>query len=594
MVKALLSFVLLLCLTTASHAQTGCQLTEWISSIPANSDATPERTANLRDTTVLVKGQQRTISLPPGFTFSQYAEIGGTRGVTLSPDGVLYVTGRTSGGAVYALPDHNRDGHPDSIITIRSGLGGSIHGIGFIRGQLYYSTDSRFARLVNTDGDREAESTENIASFVSGGHSTRTFVYDTTRRKIYIQVGSSCNICEEDNEERATIVEMNLDGSERRVYAKGLRNAVGLDIDPRTGALWANSNDADNVFGQGHPLTNENPKEPVFIICDGAHYGWPHGYGVRMRYPSGVGVDTSFFATMQGPVAQLLAHSAPLGLHFLRGKKFPSRYHGAVFQSYHGSWNRTPPAPPRVTALWSDPNGQNAILEDVVTGFQNSNGNRWGRVVAVAEGKDGALYVTDDHAGVVYRIAYTGEAGRSISFGFPSLEGLSFITGQEIAINWSATNVDSFRVLARLTPGGIPDTLIITKSNFFAWTAPNTNTRTASIRIESMNGLTFAETGYFRIATPDAEVRTNPVMNNAVLLVSPNPATHMLEISVTGYAGHVRSLELVNVLGHVVRKVEIRDDASMHLPLEEIAQGNYILRAITDDGALTANVVISR
>jgi glucose/arabinose dehydrogenase len=488
MVRPLVLLFFFTAIAAQAQPERGCELTEWTKSIPANANATPERNANLRDTTVLIKGQQRTIQLPQGFTLREYAQIGGARGVALSPDGVIFVTGREGGGRVYALPDGDRNGSPDSVVMVRSGLGGSIHGIGFIRGELYVSTDSRFMRLRSTDGDREFEEMEVIANFEAGGHSTRTFVYDTIRRKVYIQVGSVCNVCEETNPERATIVEMNLDGTQRRVYASGIRNAVGLDFDPRTGALWANSNDADNIFGQGHPGTNDNPKEPVFIVCDGANYGWPYAYGTRMRIPIAPShVDTTVVQSFSAPIAGLLAHSAPLGMRFLRGKAFPSRYQGALIQSYHGSWNRTPPAPPRVTTMWADTNGQNAILEDLVTGFQFENGSRWGRPVAVTEGADGALYVTDDHASVVYRIAYTGVAGKSIGFGVPGWEGARLVHGEHIHLTWNASGVDNFRVLFRRTSTSIPDTLGFTSSKMFMWEAPDVTTNSASFRIESVD-----------------------------------------------------------------------------------------------------------
>jgi hypothetical protein len=128
-----------------------------------------------------------------------------------------------------------------------------------------------------------------------------------------------------------------------------------------------------------------------------------------------VNLDTSIVQTFDGPVAEVLAHSAPLGLHFYRGTKFPALYHNAIFQCYHGSWDRTPPAPPRITVMWADTDGKNARVTDFVNGFEvlgaNVDSNTsyyFGRPVSVIEGADSALYVSDDQNGVVYRIAYTG------------------------------------------------------------------------------------------------------------------------------------------------------------------------------------------
>lgn len=390
---------------TPTLAQDACELTSWMSQMQPNSSRTLELPpTDLVDTLF----GTRKISIHPGFTMTMFGRAQGARGITLAPDGVIYVAARTEGGSVLAMPDHDRDGEADSVVKVKTGAGGTIHGIEFINGILHYSTDSKLVRGLDIDGDRTIDEESVIATFPPGGnHVTRTFVYDEARNKIYLQIGSTCNVCEEDNELRATVVELNPDGSEMRIFARGLRNAVGMDIDPRTGALWVNSNDADNI-GPDDAGTNDSPKEGIFIVCDGAHYGWPYAHGYQMRIPIGPQIDTQTIRSFKGPVAMVLAHSAPLGLHFLRGTTWPAKYHGAIFQAYHGSWNRTPPAPPRITVMWADPDGQNAVVQDFVNGFQpDSNSNRWGRPVDLTEGADGALYVTNDYSGMVHRIAYT-------------------------------------------------------------------------------------------------------------------------------------------------------------------------------------------
>ena len=178
----------------------------------------------------------------------------------------------------------------------------------------------------------------------------------------------------------------------------------------------------DNLFGANSALHNSVPPEGIYLVCDGANYGWPYAYGFRMRNPDpAFQVDTSYIKSLSGPVAEVLAHSAPLGLHFYRGNALPSKYHNAIFMCYHGSWDANPPSPPRVTVLWADSTGSNAHVQDFLTGFQLANGNRWGRSVEVIEGPDGALYVSDDAAGVVYRIWYSGSlSGVASSSAHPS------------------------------------------------------------------------------------------------------------------------------------------------------------------------------
>ena len=586
MVIRTLIFLFSIVIASSAYSQTGCELTDWMNGLPPNAERTPENSIALRDTQVFVGGSNRTVKVPPGFTITRYAEIHGARGVALSPDGVIFVTGY-NGGRIYALPDHNRDGKADSIVTVYSGLT-TNHGIAFVKGQLYVSSTDRLFRVVSNDGDRQAEAAELIATMDGGGnHASRTLEYDAVRDKLYISIGSTCNICDEDEEERATIIEMNPDGTSRRIFARGLRNAVGMDIDPRTGALWANSNDADNIFGGGHPMTNENPKEPIFIVCDGAHYGWPYGYGFKMRYPSGVAVDTAHFDTVRGPVGQMLAHSAPLGMHFIRGKALPSRYHGALLNSLHGSWNRQPPAPPRVMAFWSSPDGRNAVLEDLITGFQQESSpyGRWGRPVSVAEGADGALYVTDDHGGSVYRVAYTGEAGRMIDVQGPTgmING-----GKATEITWTATGVNEFVVLFRQSPRDDFDTIGTTTGNTITWNIPNISVPQAAIRVESTNGLTFDETTLFAIEPAGAVGQSTP--SHSGLNVVPNPTTDHLTISFKD-GRKIERIELLDVRGSLVK--QLRGDAAT-ISVSDLAQGSYLVRVIAGGETHTTQVVISR
>jgi glucose/arabinose dehydrogenase len=416
----------------------GCSLAAWVMQQQPHSTRTLEAPPPvLRDTILMLNGSPQNISIPAGFTMTVFANnLLFCRGLACSPDGVIYATAYD--GDVYALPDHNHDGVADSTIVVASGLN-DPHGIGFYNGQLYVSNDSALYRFVTNGVSRIAQSRVRIASLpTAGGHHSRNFVIDSIKGKIYLQIGSNGNLDTTDVAHRAQIVEMNLDGSDYHTYATGVRNAVGMDVDPRTDALWVNNNGMDNLFEGIFPdahedslLTDNNPSESVYLVCDGANYGWPYCYGFQLRNPQQpwVNLDANIVQTFDGPVAELLAHSAPLGLHFYRGTKFPSLYHNVIFQCYHGSWDRTPPAPPRITVMWADTDGKNARVTDFVNGFEvlgpNADSNTsqyFGRPVSIIEGADSALYVSDDLNGVVYRIAYTG-AESSVA---PSEAAVSF------------------------------------------------------------------------------------------------------------------------------------------------------------------------
>ncbi len=423
-----IAIVLLLGCVPKANAQVsdseGCSLSAWVMQQQPHSTRTLEAPPPvLRDTVIMVNGSKQNISLPAGFTMTVFAnDLLFCRGLACSPDGVIYATAYD--GDVYALPDHNHDGVADSTIVVASGLN-DPHGIGFYNGQLYVSNDSALYRFVTNGTSRVAQSRVRIATLpTAGGHHSRNFVIDSIKGKIYLQIGSNGNLDTTDVAHRAQIVEMNLDGSDYRTYATGTRNAVGMDVDPRTDALWVNNNGMDDlyegIFPDAHEdslLTDNNPSESVYLVCDGANYGWPYCYGFQLRNPQQpwVNLDTNIVQTFDGPVAEVLAHSAPLGLHFYRGTKFPSLYHNAIFQCYHGSWDRTPPAPPRITVMWADTDGKNARVTDFVNGFEvlgpNADSNTsqyFGRPVSIIEGADSALYVSDDLNGVIYRIAYTG------------------------------------------------------------------------------------------------------------------------------------------------------------------------------------------
>jgi glucose/arabinose dehydrogenase len=225
-----------------------------------------------------------------------------------------------------------------------------------------------------------------------GSHWTRTIAFGPDGM-LYLSVGSSCNICIEANPVRAAISRANPDGSNFEIIAAGLRNAVGITFQPRTDALWATVNERD---AQG----NEIPPDLVTIVRDGANYGWPDCLPPEAT-PQVPNADCSGITP---PTVAIQAHSAPLGLVFWEGDGAPEAFSGDLIVAQHGSWNRQPPAAPTLMRIDFE-DGSPVAASDFATGWQNEAGERWGRPAGVALAPDGSLIVSDDSAGLIYRIS---------------------------------------------------------------------------------------------------------------------------------------------------------------------------------------------
>ena len=218
---------------------------------------------------------------------------------------------------------------------------------------------------------------------------------------MYVSAGSSCNVCIERDPRRAAVTEFNPDGSGMRIFAKGLRNAVGMAVNPKTSTIWVTVNGRDN-------LGDDQPPEVINDLgANGGNFGWPFCYGDRVA-------DTEFSKSsddrckdMIPPKVQMQAHSAPLALAFNEGTAFPPEYRNNIFVALHGSWNRSVPTGAKVVRVKLDDKGQPiGGAQDFITGWQDQRGRRWGRPAGIIFGEDGAMYVSDDQAGLVYRITY--------------------------------------------------------------------------------------------------------------------------------------------------------------------------------------------
>lgn len=230
---------------------------------------------------------------------------------------------------------------------------------------------------------------------VDGSHWTRTVAFGP-EGMLYLSVGSSCNICIEAEPVRAAVSRANPDGSGFEIIATGLRNAVGLTFQPGTDALWASVNERD---AQG----NEIPPDLVTIVQDGANYGWP-GCQPPDAVPQ---VPNADCAGVTPPTVAIQAHSAPLGLIFWEGEGVPEAFSGDLIVAQHGSWNRQPPAAPKLLRIDFE-DGAPVAASDFATGWQNEAGERWGRPAGVVLAPDGSLIVSDDGNGMIYRISEVG------------------------------------------------------------------------------------------------------------------------------------------------------------------------------------------
>lgn len=340
-------------------------------------------------------GLPHPIRVPKGFRIEVYAEgVSGVRFMALSPKGDLTVS-RPRIGQVLVFPDRDRNGRPDRMSVFATDLN-RPHGLAWRDGALYVAETGAVQRLLDDDGDLVADRKQVLTTDLPAGgmHWTRTLGFGPDGA-MYVSAGSDCNACVEEDPRRATVMRFKSDGTGREIFARGLRNAVGFAWHPETRELWATDNGRDW-------LGNNLPPEELNRLQFGGHYGWPACYGDR-KVDSAHG-DAAFCAKTLPPALEFPAHWAPLGIAFYTGKQFPAEYRNDAFVAMHGSWNRLPPAGYRVVRVrFRD--GQPVGYEDFATGWLRG-AQAWGRPVDILTAPDGALFVTDDAGGRIYRITY--------------------------------------------------------------------------------------------------------------------------------------------------------------------------------------------
>ena len=368
-----------------------------------------------------------TLNLPPGFKVKLFSDrVDKARFMAWDDQGVLHVANMKTRGrnqwspasdrqsTVLALPDKDGDGRADTVYKAATDFHWP-HSVAFYQGALFVADDDAIYRLEDRDADgfyEERTVFAEVPGFMgrSSEHVTHTLVFDEANDKLYFHIGSSCDLCREDDPERSTVMQMNTDGTGRRIYASGLRNAIGLDLHPVTGELWGAGNGHDR---EGRDL----PPEWITPLRAGHFYGWPLAYAYQVWTDFSIGAyqreifpltadDSLLVASMERPAALVPAHLAPMGLHFYTHDQFPPEYKHAAFVAFRAGVLGNDPGY-KVMALFAEPDGSNARIADFLTGFRPDPNEKavWGKPVGLITDEAGRLYVTsDDFTQAIFRV----------------------------------------------------------------------------------------------------------------------------------------------------------------------------------------------
>ena len=456
----------------------------------------PVMDLGLQPVTLEVPGKYRdrvpenlVMNLPPGFTVSVFAAgLRGPRLMAISPEGVLHVCNMRA-GQIVALPDRNRDGIADEHIVVLGDLA-EAHSMAFYKGDLYVAEEYRVIRAIDADGDGIYEDREVFIDDIpwEGFHDTRTLVFDEQNDKAYLTVGSPCDLCRMDeghqfdgtstenkvpyHPDRGTVLQFNADGSGRRIFATGVRNVIGLDFHPVTNELWGTNNGHD---WEGRAI----PPEWIDVLRDGDFLGYPlvHSHQVWNNFATSTyhlvtpitPADSLRAQTQKKPVALVPAHWAPMGIHFYTGNQFPQRYKNAAFVAFRaGKAKLSSHSGYKVQALFSDPDGANAVMADFLTGFQTgaTQDAVWGFPVGLMTDDEGSLYVSSDNrTELILKVSHSLLGGNWE----PDLPASVILAGPidlraRVNIDRLAENGSEPRVLADLSSLGGPAAVPLTPS----------------------------------------------------------------------------------------------------------------------------------
>jgi glucose/arabinose dehydrogenase len=355
--------------------------------------------------------------VPPGFRIELYASgFRDPRFLHTAPNGDIFVV-ESRANQIKVLRDTKGSGKPDANEIFAERDLNKPFGIAFYPP----GDDPQFLYVANTDGvirfpyrngDLKARGPAEVlgahlsggASHLrSGGHWTRDIVFSPDGKKLYVSIGSRSNVSDSAAEaDRARIFEFNPDGTDRKVYAWGIRNAVGIVFRPGTNELWMSTNERDEI---GEDL----PPDYISSVRPGGFYGWPWFYIGNHPDTRHKGKHPELTDKVIIPDVLVQAHSASLNLCFYTGDQFPTEYKGDIFAAFHGSWNRMKRTGYKVVRVPFDHSTGKARgeYEDFVTGFVTAEGKVWGRPVGITVAKDGSLLISEDGNGTIWRVSYS-------------------------------------------------------------------------------------------------------------------------------------------------------------------------------------------
>ena len=370
---------------------------------------------------------QLALKLPPGFEISVFAKLadkyGQPRMMALDNQGQLFVA-LGSSNQVVMLPDANKDGIAETPVVVANNLN-APNGVVFVQNDLLIANQDSVVKLTQKNGVWSAP--QPFISHLAYGHHTVKTIKLGNDNHLYINIGSSCNVCVEENATRATIQRYTVEGKPAGslvtlgrhapdpTWAKGLRNSQSFAWHPKTGAMFATNNGSDMRSSSKNGKVNDDiPPEHLNRIEAGKHYGWPYCWGEAnnsnasntksmVQDPNFVGVE-NFCQTATPPAITFTSHSTPIGISFLDKTNWPADYKNDAIVALHGSWNCQNPSGYKLVRVKF--NGDNPVeVSDFATGWLSEN-RVWGRPADVIVGADGALYVSDDRAGYIYRVTY--------------------------------------------------------------------------------------------------------------------------------------------------------------------------------------------
>lgn len=352
---------------------------------------------------------------PPGFKVTQYATEGFVlpRELRAAPNGDIFLAD-SQAKKIFVFRGLTPDGKPQQTSVFADSGMRMPFGIAFYpRGNnpkwVYVGNTNNVVRFPYNSGDLKASGpAETVIETLpaGGGHWTRDLAFSPDSSKLFVAVGSGSNIDNPDTHptetHRANILEYTPEGKFLEVYASGIRNPVGIAVNPTTGQLWCSVNERDALGDNLVP-------DYITSVREGGFYGWPFYYMGNHPDPRLNGAHPELANKVLVPDVLLQPHNASLEMMFYQGNQFPKQYQGDIFASEHGSWNRSIRAGYEVIRVPLVDGKATGVYEDFLTGFVTPEGNAWGRPVGVATAPDGSLLVSDDVSKTIWRVSYTGK-----------------------------------------------------------------------------------------------------------------------------------------------------------------------------------------